>query len=710
VNDGARKVTVAISDDFLTAFSKIPRKQQGKVIEFINKFRANPTSSGINYEKIKQAKDSNLRSVRIDQNYRGIALSPESGSVYVLLWVDHHDKAYQWAANKLCNIHPETGSLQVINMEEIQQQKPKQADGKKSGLFAGFRDRNLTALGIPEMLLPLVRSIEADDDLDKVAEYFPQEASEALYLLAMGYSLEEVHLELERVEKPKPVDTHDFETALDKPDSKRRFYVVEDEHELQEMLHAPLEKWRVFPHPSQLKLYENNWKGPVRVLGGAGTGKTVVAMHRAKRLATNVFTNDNDKILFTTFTRNLSADIRENLKKICSGEAMKRIEVVNLDKWVSEFLRRNGYDKKIVYGHKTKQLWENALTLAPSDLDFGQSFYREEWDSVIQPQSIETLDEYKKASRVGRGVRLNRKAREAVWPVFEEYRLLLTDAGLSEGADAMRDARHILEKKEVPLPYKAVVVDEAQDMGFQAFKLIRSMLPADSENPSLFIVGDAHQRIYKHKVVLSHCGINIRGRGRRLKINYRTTEETRRWAVDLLEGVTVDDLDGGLDERKGYRSLLHGIEPQLIQYGSFKEEVEGIAKYLQQVKRDDGVLNGTCLAVRTNELLEEYESAFTSMDIPTYRVKRTEAEDRKVPGLRLATMHRVKGLEFDRIIIAAVNDRVVPLTNGWTHSDDPVVKRDSENHERSLLYVAATRAKKEVLVTSFGKVSRFITG
>ena len=263
------------------------------------------------------------------------------------------------------------------------------------------------------------------------------------------------------------------------------------------------------------------------------------------------------------------------------------------------------------------------MTLAPSDLDLGQSFFREEWDSVIQPQSIETLAEYKKASRVGRGVRLNRKAREAVWPVFEEYRLLLTDAGLSEGADAMRDARHILEKKEVPLPYQAVVVDEAQDMGSQAFKLIRSMLPADNENPSLFIVGDAHQRIYKHKVVLSHCGINIRGRGRRLKINYRTTEETRRWAVGLLEGVTVDDLDGGLDERKGYRSLLHGIEPQLLQYGSFKEEVEGIAKYLQQVKRDDGVLNGTCLAVRTNELLEEYESAFTSMDIPTYRVKRT---------------------------------------------------------------------------------------
>lgn len=708
---GGRQITVAIAGDFLSAFARIPRKQQAKVLAFIRKFRADPTMPGINYEKIQNARDPNLRSVRIDQAYRGIVMKPEEGNVYLLLWVDHHDEAYRWALNKVCDVHPETGSLQIYDVEEAGGVPPAApVSAPEEALFAGVRDRHLLRLGVPEPLLPMVRRVRTERELDQLATRLPQESYEGLSYLAAGFSMEEVLQEMERVEVPEPVDTGDFAAALETPDSQRRFHVVEDDLELQAILSAPLERWRVFLHPTQRKLVERHWNGPVRVLGDAGTGKTVVAMHRAKWLAENVFTGENERILFTTFTRNLAADIRENLSKICTREDMRRIEVVNFDRWVSTFLRRNGYSHEIDYGKRSGPLWERALALAPAEPALDPRFFREEWDRVIQPQAIASLEEYLKASRVGRGVRLTRKDRAAIWPVFDEYRVLLNERGLRESEDAMRDAAGLLEAKGDILPYKAIIVDEAQDLGPQTFRLIRQMVPEGDHKDDLFIVGDAHQRIYRHKVVLGRCGINIRGRGRKLRINYRTTDETRRWAVSLLKGVAIDDLDGGMDDQRGYKALLHGLAPELHHFDSFREEVGFIVDHLNTMEGDAEGMKGVCLVTRTNGLLDQYESALHNQGVVTYRIHRTEAEDRRAPGLRLATMHRVKGLEFDRVIIAAVNEGVVPYEGTASGTTDPVIRRDMEIQERALLYVAATRAKQEVVVTSFGRASPFLDG
>lgn len=701
------KIKVAIASDFLLSFSKIPRKQQAKVMDFVTKFRSNPGLTGINYEKIVNAKDPNMRSVRIDQSYRGIVLKPEKGNVYVLLWVDHHDQAYKWAENKSYRIHPETGSLQVIEIEETVTEHPISSDTKKA-LFDDIRDKHLLKLGLPQIQIPLIRSLETVEALDRISDQIPQEAYESLFFLAEGFSLEEVFQEIEGSRKTKDVDVEDFSSALENPDSRRRFYVVEDDLELAAILNEPLEKWRIFLHPSQQKLIERDWNGPVRVLGGAGTGKTVVAMHRAKWLAQDLFAKDKDQILFTTFTRNLAADIQENLSKICTKDMMRRIEVVNLDRWVSVFLKKNGYDYTIDYGHRTAPLWNKALDLVPADLDFDLSFYREEWELVIQPQAITCFEEYIKASRVGRGTRLNRKTRKLVWTVFEEYRILLNEEGLREGADAMRDARLLLREKESNLPYCAIIVDEAQDMGTQAFKLLRQMIPKESQN-DIFIVGDAHQRIYRHKVVLGQCGINIIGRGKKLRVNYRTTDETQKWAVGLLKNVKIDDLDGGLDDQKGYKSLLHGSSPKVKNFGTFQEEINYITKYLQKRVKEGIPIKEICLVARTNNLLSQYQSAIQEKGFQTYLIKRTEAEDQNTPGLRIATIHRVKGLEFDSVIIAGVNKGVVPFENSSIQTHDPVIRQEAEVHERALLYVAATRAKKEVVVTSFGTPSRFLT-
>lgn len=699
---------VAISSEFMNAFAAIPKKMQSKVLEFITKFRSNPMAPSINYEKITQFKDQSLRSVRIDDTYRGIVKKPDTGNVYMLLWVDHHDKAYEWARNKKCTINRETGSLQVYEVDEIEIEKASalQTENQKD-LFASVHNRHLVKIGIPEELLPLVRTIWTEDQLEKAADQFPMEAHEALTALAAGFTLDEVLNEYGMVEDEKTIDTTDYATALKNPDSKRRFVVVENDLELQEILEAPLEKWRVFLHPSQRNIVEKEWNGPVRILGGAGTGKTVVAIHRAKYLAEHVFTQEHDKILFTTFTRNLAADIKENLSKICSDRLMRRIEVINLDRWVTSFLRKNDYTYEIDYGKRTKYFWDKAITLAPSELGLADSFYREEWERVIQPQGITSFPEYVKAARIGRGVRLTRPDRKAIWSVFEEYRLLLNEHNLREVDDAMRDACALIKEKGDILPYRAVVVDEAQDMGVQAFKLIRQIAGQAHRN-DIFIVGDAHQRIYRHKVVLGQCGIKITGRGRTLRINYRTTEENRRWAVGLLRGIDFDDLDGGQDDQKGYKSLLHGSIPVIEHFHSFQAEVAYIINYLKTVENSGEDLNQVCLVARTHDLLIQYDGALKSRGLETYSIKRDEAEDRRKPGVRLATMHRVKGLEFDRIIIAGVNEGIVPLRANATSSSDKIIKEENETQEKALLYVAATRAKKSVLVTSFDNPSGFL--
>lgn len=706
------RIKMAMSADFLAAFARVPRTQQSKVLDFLDKFKTDPTMPGINFEKIRQARDPHLRSVRIDDTYRGIVFKPDKGDVYVLLYVDHHDDAYGWAANKRCMVHPEVGSLQLVDVSHTAEDPSSIAMGcggvSTVGLFAGYRDRELLKIGVPREMLPEVRGMCDEGDLDECARRLPEEALEGLTYLASGISLDEVLRALER--DPDPiVDENDFAAALEHLDSKRRFFVVDDELELAAMLHAPLEKWRVFLHPSQRKLVERDWNGPVRILGGAGTGKTVAAMHRAKWLVMKRFTAPLDKILITTFTKNLAADIEKNLKEICSADAMRRIEVINLDRWAAQFLRHNGYDCEIAFPDTTKPLWEKALELTPEGLGFPNSFYREEWDEVILPQEIQTLDEYVAVSRVGRGTRLTRAARREVWPVFEEYRMSLSGRRLREPEDALADARRLLEAKGGG-PYSAVIVDEAQDMGIQSFKLIAKLVKDPEAPNAVFIAGDGRQRIYRRKVVLSRTGINVTGRSKTLKINYRTTDETRRWAVRLMEGRDVDDLDGGTDDQTGYRSLLHGEPPQVRHFKTHEEETEFIGAYLRGIKDADADLSTVCLTARTRKMVEQYREALRTAGFQAHPLSADQAEDRSAPGVRIATMHRVKGLEFDWVIIAGMNKGIMPLAKVIDASQDPVSRADAELRERALLYVAATRAKKGVLVTSYGEPGEFLQG
>ena len=377
----------------------------------------------------------------------------------------------------------------------------------------------------------------------------------------------------------------------------------------------------------------------------------------------------------------------------------------NLDAWVYWFLKRKRYDFQIVFG-RDKDAWKHALDFRSADLDLPDGFYEVEWEQVVQANGLTTESEYKKVSRVGRGIPLNRAGRIKAWKVFEEYRLQLTNRKLKEVDDAYQDAINLIELEQTGLAYSSVVVDEAQDLSAQGFRLIRSFVKPGRND--LFIAGDCHQRIYGRKTILGRCGIDIRGRSRKLRLNYRTTEQTRAWASRLLEGRSIDDLDGGSDDNRGIRSLTRGPEPLVRAFESRERQGAAIVDYLKQLESSGDETKNVCVVARTTYERNAVAEAITAAGIAAVVIDK-QGDDREADGVRVATMHRVKGLEFERMIIASANASLVPLRHSLEAACDESERAAIETMERALVYVSASRAKKELLVLSYGKPSPFLS-
>ena len=698
----AEAAKIAISADFLTAFAKLPRQPQGRTTEFVNRFRNNPASPEIRYEKLEGGVDDKLCGVKIDDKYLGIVAREEETSTYLLLWVDRSDAARSWAANKRCVVNPKTGVLQIY---EPPARVPAKPEMQKKDLFSRAEDGDLLQMGVPEDLLPYVRSFADQEEFYASEGTLPKDAFENLSWLAEGFSVKEV-LDLAREEQEEKEEEENREKsiseALETPLSMKSFVVVEGEDELRRIMAEPLEKWRVFLHPTQRRIVKKNYSGPARVLGGAGTGKTVVALHRAKYLASRL--EGDEKILFTTYTVNLAADIRENLHKICNKEELRKIEVVNLDAWVAHYLREQDYRAKIEYDDKVlESVWEEALELADVDLPFETGFYQEEWNRVVLAQEALTEEKYIKASRSGRGTRLDRRKRMAVWKVFENYQNLMKEKEIRDSSWAMYECAQLLTPAT---RYAHVIVDEGQDFSDNAYRLIRALAGEPHPN-DIFIVGDAHQRIYRNHPVLSRCGIQVRGRSSTLKINYRTTEETRKYAFALLNGISFDDLDEETDSGAECQSLTHGEAPQVRNFRDAAGEFEFLLSEIRKLNSAGTAYRDICVVARTRKLVEDYAAMFTQAGIHCFPLKSSSRDDRSADGLRLATMHRVKGLEFQYVFVAAVNDGIVPMPSAMEGTDE-VSRSEGLTSERCLLYVALTRAQKAAYITSYGEKSEFL--
>jgi hypothetical protein len=470
----------------IRSLKKLPPKISNGFLEMMARLMTDPARAGANFETVQGARDKGIKSIRIDDGFRAIGYI--SGRDLLLLHVNEHDKAYRWAENRHVRVDPNTNRIRIV--EEVQQETVEVAPAKGAEqLFGAFSDQLLTDLGIMPEELPLVRAVANEAELDALVDRIDTTSHEILLGLAAGYAPAEVR-EVLAISTPaedgKQPPELPFSEAITTNESRQTIFTPETEREMRRFLEGDMKAWRVFLHPDQRRFAYRDYNGPALVRGGAGTGKTVVAMHRAKYLADQIAADpkcDGQRVLVTTFTTNLAKDIEHNLRVLCPEhlETHKfRIEVINLDAWVSDFLRRRRFGREVVFfsngTDKISEIWDEVLEQHGCPEGLSSAFIRAEWAQIVQSKGVDTQKAYFKVPRTGRGTPLDRKKRAELWAIFEDYRARLLDEGLAEPDDAYREAITLLQSEAAGLPYSAVIVDEAQDMGEHALRLSEAII------------------------------------------------------------------------------------------------------------------------------------------------------------------------------------------------------------------------------------------
>ncbi|KAA1258194.1 ATP-dependent DNA helicase UvrD2 [Rubripirellula obstinata] len=695
---------LAISNEFMDALARLPKSQRKKVQEFAKKFRADPKSAAINYEKIHNMADDRVRTVRIDQKYRAVVLHPDSGNTYVLVWVDNHDEAMDWARNRTFEVHPETQSLQILNVEQVQQAvaQAATASANENALFS-HDDATFLSFGIPPVLLPAVRQLQSKEQLTQLQNVLPAEAFESLVWLAEGESIESVKeyvgLLLEEKEQKSSLDEiAEEDRALASNQSSRRFRRVDSDDELDRVLSAPLEQWRVFLHPHQRQMTQQSFAGPTLVLGGAGTGKTIVAMHRARQLALKL--SPDERVLFTTFTKNLAENVRSVLRTFC-GDEYERIEVQHIHEHAMSWLRTSG-PVQVASDDDISLAWDQVAIDNPTKLE--TDVLRDEWFYTHAIRGVTTRDEYLQMSRVGRTPSLSRREKAGVWKAFENFDEALRLSGKLSWVGVTTTASNLSATAASPT-YRHVIVDEGQDFTASDWRFIRSLVRPAADD--LFIVADPRQRIYHEPTQLADGDIHISERIHRLQINYRTTEQIRSWATGRSSALTTADLCDSSWSEISTHSLFSGPEPVLLEHDDQQSESNAIAELVLSLK-DEFPPEEIAIVVRAGWLLKKLKSGLKKEGVEFTVL---DGDTSVGSGVQLATMHRVKGLEFRCVIIAGLADAVFPTKFRGRDED----QRARDRHiaaEQNLLYVAATRARDQLYVSTVGGFanSQFLTG
>lgn len=680
---------------------ELPKTIQKKVLEFQKKFRDNSKSSAIHLEPISSFKDPLLRTARIDDKYRAIIKVPQTGDDNYLLWVDNHDEAMDWAKNKVFHWNENTQTAQIFNAPE-----PIVADYNKlqpapATLFEKYTDEEIMSIGVPGQLMNLVRSVKDLNELGNSEKYLPVDAFENLFYLADGANYE---LLLAEINEGKSKSS-DHEEQVNSINNKRNFIEVDDDM-MAEIINGDFNKWQIFLHPSQRKLVESNFKGSVKVTGGAGTGKTVVALHRLKALSSLPVNGDNRKIVFTTFTNALTQNLIQLAEKLSID--LNNVLITNIDSLVRELAREHVLIDKSTrmldsFNSKTSlELWDELLEDNLSEYD--PFFLSSEYQSVILFNDIKTIDEYIKVSRIGRGKPISRKKKMDIWELFELYNKNKKQTGYIDRAELFNlVSAH--NRTQEPKVYKYVIADEVQDLSNVELRFLRSLV--EEKDNDLFLVGDPYQKIYSRKLNFTSAGIAVRGtRSKQLRINYRTSEEIKRLAITAVKGINYDDFDGESEKFNGYLSLFHGQAPTYDVFKTKDEEIDTVIQFINDLRNEGFKYSDIAVGGRTKEAIRDIKTKLHTLKIP-YADRTTSLADNS-DGVVLSTFHSLKGLEFKAVILVDVNNRTSPLYFQKLDEMEKLAKEDYYNSERSLLYVAITRAISVLKITGTGLKSDLV--
>ena len=684
-----------IADTFTDSLSRLTGDEQKAVKTTAFDLQLNPVNPGMSFHRLDRAKDKDFWSIRVSGDIRVIV---HKTTVSLLLcYVDHHDKAYDWAERRKIQTHPITGAAQILELREtvkeiiipkyIKEPDKPQALPITKKLFESVTDDELLSYGVPAEWIKDVRAA-TDDNILTLADHLPAEAAEAILELATGG------------QPRKPVTRSETQNPFDHPDAKRRFKAVSTPEDLQQAMAFPWDKWTVFLHPDQRSIVEQNFNGAARVAGSAGTGKTIVALHRAVFIARN---NPNSRVLLATFSGTLASALHTKLQRLIAGEPKlgERIEVSSLNDIGLRLYKTHLGPVKIIDSVMIASIVKNASQKV-GDHRFTIKFLMNEWTNVVDTWQLKDWEAYRDVSRLGRRTRLNEAKRRQLWDIFSLVMQDIEKSKLKTIAAVFTDLAKKFKELKHPV-FEFLIIDEAQDIDVGQLKMLSIM--SDNRPNALFLAGDSGQRIFQQPFSWKSLGIDIRGRSKTLRVNYRTSHQIRAHADKLLES-EITDAEGITENRRDVISVFNGKQPEVLYADNQQKENKGIAKWLLELAKE-GVLPHECgLFVRSDAQIPRAEAAVTEAGIP-YK-KLNESVETSSGKLSICTMHLAKGLEFRAVVVMACDDEILPLQERIEEIGDSGDLQDVYDTERHLLYVACTRARDFLLVSGVVPASEFI--
>jgi hypothetical protein len=677
-----------IADTFTTSLGALTGDEQKLVKQNAFDLQINPASPGFKFHKLDRAKDKNFCSIRVGADLRVIV--HKTSDSLLLCYVDHHDPAYAWAERRRLETHPKTGAAQLVELPEIINEYGSRIASEPTHrpILHKYSADDLLEYGVPaQWVEPLLNVVDQDELLD-LAGHLPAEAAEAVLELATGGRPE-------KTPKQPSVEADHF----NHPDAQRRFRLMGSVEELQKALEFPWEKWIVFLHPDQRQLVEKKVTGPTRVSGTAGTGKTIVALHRAAHLAR---TNRRSRILLATFSKALANSLEAKLRILLHSEPdlIEQVDVYSLDEVAKRLYKAQLGRAELASDDDLNKFINQASHKFKND--FTQHFLNAEWTEVVDAWQLRTLEDYRAVPRLGRKTRFSPAKRELLWSLFSEVFSQIQVSKLTTIATIYTDLSKRLAETKTP-PFDFLIVDEAQDISVAQIRFVAAL---GAHRPdALFFTGDLGQRIFQQPFSWKALGVDIRGRSHTLKVNYRTSHQIRRRA-DMLLNADISDVDGNAEKRNDALSTFSGPEPAIRMFGTDKEEIAAVAKWLADIIQNGTKPNEMALFVRSLPELPRAKAAATAAGLPvTILDENIIVQDGHAS---IATMHIAKGLEFKAVAVMACDSEVIPSQARIETIADEADLMDVLETERHLLYVACTRARDYLLVSGVKPGSEFL--
>ncbi len=685
-----------IADSFTDSLARLTGDEQKAVKTTAFDLQLNPANPGMSFHKLDKAKDKNFWSVRVGSDIRLIVHKSETS--LLLCYVGHHDKAYEWAERRKLETHPKTGAAQLVEIRETMKEvvvpiyvqkelaaEPKPAAEKKP-FFASMPNDELLGYGVPVEWIDDAKKAN-EDTLLTLADHLPAEAAEALLELATGG-------------KPRVPQVLAATNPFDHPDAQRRFRVMTNVEELQRALDFPWDKWTVFLHPEQRQWIEREYTGPARVSGSAGTGKTIVALHRAVFLARAY---PEARVLLTTFSEILANALRTKLRRLISNEPRlaERLEVHSIDAIGQRLFKAHLGQTQLA---TQKEILEFLKTASKEigDHKFSLPFLLAEWEQVVDAWQLESWEAYRDVARLGRKTRLPEKRRVVLWSIFDRVRVGLAAAKLITTPGMFGKLAGLLAKKKNP-PFDFAVVDESQDINVAHLRFFAAL--GTNRPNSLFFAGDLGQRIFQQPFSWKELGVDIRGRARTLHVNYRTSHQIRMQA-DRLLGPEVSDVDGNIEERGNTISVFNGQPPTIRVCDNSDEETETVSKWIGGLHKEGVMPHEFGVFVRSSTEIDRAITAVKEAGLP-FKILDDKVETTS-GNVSISAMHLAKGLEFRAVVVMACDDEIIPSQARIESVVDDADLEEVYDTERHLLYVACTRARDFLLVTSVSPASEFL--